>query len=75
MSRLLPDGPRYCKYCYRDRDLQIGPDDSLIVCASCGAGLAPLDEVAIDGGYDAFMDRITENFIRAFKPRPGTTST
>lgn len=61
----LPDGPRYCMYCYGEHNLAIGPDDSLIVCGSCGAGVAPLDEAIEAGGYDEFVERITEDFIRA----------
>jgi hypothetical protein len=61
----LPDGPRYCKYCYKDRDLKIGSDGSLIVCSYCNYGLAPWDQAVEAGGYDAFIDEITEKFAVA----------
>lgn len=66
----LPDGPRHCKYCYEKRDLEIGEDGSLIVCSGCGAGLAPWDQAVAAGGYDAFIDEITERFAKEFAKRP-----
>lgn len=59
---LLPDGPRYCKYCYGDHELDYGPDGSILVCTNCGSGLAPVDEANEAGGYDAFTEKIAEQF-------------
>lgn len=66
----LPDGPRYCKYCYGEHEFAIGDDGSLIVCGSCGAGVAPLDEAIAHGGYDAFKAYITREFERAAAGTP-----
>jgi hypothetical protein len=59
---LLPDGPRYCKYCYGEHELAYGPDCSIIVCTNCGSGLAPVDRAREAGGFDAFIEQITEQF-------------
>lgn len=57
-------GPIYCKYCYDEHPVEIGEDGSLLVCTNCGSGLAPLDDVINAGGYSAFVEKITEQFVR-----------
>lgn len=34
----------YCKYCYEERPVELGPDGSIIVCTVCGSGLALADD-------------------------------
>lgn len=74
---LMPDGPRYCKYCYGEHELRIGDDGSLIVCTNCGAGLAPVEYVREAGGYDAWVKQITDRFVEAqrapWRDPPGET--
>lgn len=66
----LPDGPRYCKYCYEEHELDMGDDGSLIVCSGCGAGLAPWDEAVEAGGYDEFVEKIEREFYERQMRRP-----
>lgn len=75
-ASVTPDGPRYCKYCYGNHEFEIGDDGSLLVCTNCGAGIAQLGEVEDAGSYDAYVERITEEFearhARPSEPDPET---
>jgi len=62
IDTVIPDEPRYCKYCYGYHKLECGIDGSLIVCSRCNAGLAPMDRAIEAGGYDAFIEKITREF-------------
>ncbi|MGT2533131.1 hypothetical protein ACU4GG_43255 [Streptomyces nojiriensis] len=52
----------YCKYCYQQQPIDIGPDGSLIICTVCGYGLAPLEEVFAAGSMRTWWEGICDQF-------------
>jgi hypothetical protein len=44
----------YCKYCYKYVSLKVG--DGVLECSNCGAGLAPIEEVANHDSYRRFKE-------------------
>ncbi|WP_416485266.1 DUF6192 family protein [Streptomyces sp. CL12] len=52
----------YCKYCYRRREIDIGPDGSIIICVVCGYGLAPIEEVFAAGSMLTWWEEISDDF-------------
>lgn len=52
----------YCKYCHKRRQIDIGPDGSIVVCTACRYGLAPMPDVIAAGTMQAWYDGICERF-------------
>jgi len=59
-------GQHYCKYCYQDVTLEVGPDFSIVICSKCGYGLAPMDELCEHGSYLAWRRHIEEEFRKKY---------